>query len=77
MRKSPRLSTFGMVAGLTEGCGWSGGARLWKTCRMAVTESRAQKNGEGGEESSRTKPNLMDSFVPKQCITQTDRQTDR
>ena len=68
MRKSPRLSTFGMVAGLTEGCGWSGGGRLWKTCRMGVTESRAQKNGEDGEESSRTEPNLMDSLVQKQCI---------
>ena len=38
---------------------------------------RAQKNGEDGEKSSRTKPNLMDSLVPKQCIKQTDRQTYR
>ena len=38
---------------------------------------RAQKNGEDGEESSRTKTNLMDSLVPKQCIKFTDRQTDR
>ena len=39
--------------------------------------SRAQKNGEDGEESSRTEPNLMDSLVPKQCIKQMDRQKDR
>ena len=38
--------------------------------------SRAQKNGEDGEESFRTKPNLMDSLVPKQRIKQIDRQTD-
>ena len=38
---------------------------------------RAQKNGEDGEESSRTNPNLMDSLVPKQCINFTDKQTDR
>ena len=39
--------------------------------------SRAQKNGEDGEESSRTEPNLMDSLVPKQRIKQMDRQKDR
>ena len=38
--------------------------------------SRAQKNGEDGEESFRTNPNLMDSLVPKQRIKQIDRQTD-
>ena len=40
---------------------------------------RAQKNGEDGKESPRTEPNLMDSLVPKQRITdgQTERQRDR
>ena len=38
--------------------------------------TRAQKNGEDGEESSRTKPNLTDSLVPKQRIKQTDRHYD-
>ena len=37
---------------------------------------RAQKNGEDGEESFRTKPNLLDSLIPKQTGSQTDRQTD-
>ena len=42
-----------------------------------VNRTRAQKNGEDGEESSRTEPNLMDSLVPKQRIKQMDRQKDR
>ena len=37
---------------------------------------RAQKNGEDGEESSQTKPNFMDSLVPKQNL-HTDRQTEK
>ena len=37
---------------------------------------RAQKNGEDGEESSRTEPNFMDSLIPKQTGSKTDRQTD-
>ena len=38
--------------------------------------TRAQKNGEDGEESYRTKPNLMDSLIPKQTDRRTDGQTD-
>ena len=38
---------------------------------MVVT-SRAQKNWEDGKESFQTKPNLIDSLVPKHGIKQTD-----
>ena len=53
---------------------------LWRVSVRALIRGlvfdRAQKNGEDGEDSTRTEPNLMDSLVPKQRIKQTDRQTD-
>ena len=58
-----------MAAGLQHGDSLPGGP--------GAPATRAQKNGEDGEESSRTEPNLMDSLVPKQRIKQMDRQKDR
>ena len=44
---------------------------------LLLVAARAQESGEDGEESSRTKPILMDSLDPKQRTKFTDRQTDR
>ena len=58
--------------------------RLWLLGTTLLPLTRAQKSVEDGEESSRTKSNLVDSLVPKQGILyvyytlyKTDKPTDR
>ena len=65
--------------GFASGERWPG--RRWSlVCRRWDNHhpiTRAQESGEDGEDSARTKKNLMDSLEPKQRIKQMDRQKDR